>query len=99
MTRGIIRLTLVWILLFAIAGGEYLVSTIRMPQAVRPVILVFAVAMVAVIAFFFMHLNRMPVLAKGFAVAAIFWLIVLFGIGMMDPLTRHFWWVQHYNPM
>lgn len=98
MIGSVIRLTVVWLVLLAIAGAEYLVSTVNMPLGVRPVILVFAVTMVVLIAIFFMHLLRAPMIAKGFAVAGVFWLIVLLGLGMMDPLTRHLWWVQNYSP-
>lgn len=98
MRGQIIRLTLAWILLFAIAGGEYVVSAIHMPLGLRPVLLVFAMGMIAVIAFVFMNLGRMPVVAQGFAVAAVFWLIVLFGLGMMDPLSRYLWGIHGYSP-
>lgn len=98
MTRRIIMLGLAWVGLLALGGGEYLVSTVHMPLADRPVILVLAVAMLVVVAFAFMNLARAPLIVKGFAVAAMFWLIVLFGLGTMDALTRNMWWVQHYSP-
>ncbi len=54
--------------------------------------------MVFTVGMMFMHLNKAPMVAKGFAVAAVFWLIVLFGMGTMDALTRDWYPVQHYNP-
>ena len=98
MTRSLVKLTLVWVFLMAIAGAEFVVSGARMEMANRPVLLCFAGVMVVTIAFAFMHLGRAPMIAKGFAVAAIFWLIVLFGMGSMDALTRNWYPVQHYSP-
>ncbi|MEO9191774.1 MAG: hypothetical protein ABI224_17480 [Acetobacteraceae bacterium] len=98
MTRSLVKLTLVWVFLMAVAGAEFVVSGVRMEMANRPVLLCFAAVMVATIAFAFMHLGRAPTVAKGFAVAAVFWLIVLFGMGSMDALTRDWYPVPHYNP-
>ena len=98
MTRSLVKLALAWVFLMAIAGAEFVVSGVRMEMANRPVVLFFAAVMVVTIAFAFMHLARAPLIAKGFAVAAVFWLIVLFGMGSMDALTRNWYPVQHYNP-
>ncbi len=46
----------------------------------------------------FMRGYRAPIIARGFAVAAMFWLIVLLGLGTMDIVTRHTWWVHGYTP-
>lgn len=96
MIRGLLRLDLIWVLLMA--GAEFAVSGLRMAPGVRPVLLAFAPAMVAIVAFGFMNLARAPTIAKGFAVATVFWLIVLFGMGSMDALTRTWYPVQRYNP-
>ncbi len=98
MIRSIILLGLAWVALMALAGGEFLISGAHMPQPDRPVVLVLAAVMVVIVAFGFMHLGRAPVVAKGFAVAALFWLIVLLGLGSMDALTRNLWLVQNYHP-
>ena len=98
MTRSLVKLALAWVFLMVIAGAEFVVSGVRMEMANRPVVLFFAAIMVVIIAFAFMHLARAPLIAKGFAVAAVFWLIVLFGMGSMDALTRNWYPVQHYNP-
>ncbi len=98
MTRALVKLILAWVFLMAVAGGEFVVSGIQMQSANRPLLLLFAATMVFTVAMMFMHLGRAPMVAKGFAVAAIFWLIVLFGMGSMDALTRSWYPVQHYNP-
>ncbi|MEO8715108.1 MAG: hypothetical protein ABI369_08855 [Acetobacteraceae bacterium] len=98
MTRTLVKLIVAWIFLMAVAGGEFVVSGIRMHMANRPVLLFFAALMVVTIGFVFMNLAKAPTVAKGFAVAAVFWLIVLFGMGSMDALTRSWYPVQHYNP-
>lgn len=98
MIRSLIKLTLSWAFLMAVAGGEFVVSGMQMHMANRPVLLFFAATMVATVGFMFMHLGKAPMVAKGFAVAAMFWLIVLFGMGSMDALTRNWYPVQHYNP-
>ena len=98
MIRTLARLGLVWVLLMALAGAEFVVSGRHIPAGSRPLLLVFALAMVAVVAFGFMNLGRAPTIAKAFAVAAVFWLIVLFGMGSMDALTRNWYPVQHSSP-
>jgi len=44
--------------------------------------------MVAVVGIVFMRVTASPAIARGFAIAALFWLIIILGLGMMDPLTR-----------
>ena len=98
MIRQLIKLTLTWVFLMAAAGAEFVVSGMQMQMANRPLLLLFAGVMIVAVGFMFMHLNRAPIVAKGFAVGAMFWLIVLFGMGTMDALTRSWYPVQHYNP-
>ena len=98
MIRGLLRLGLVWVVLMALAGAEFAVSGLRIAPGVRPILLAFAITMVAIVAVGFMNLARAPTIAKGFAVATVFWLIVLFGMGSMDALTRTWYPVLHYNP-
>ena len=88
MPPGFGRLLLGWIALILLWGLEFGVSFVDMPPAIRPVLLVVAAAMLAFVAFFFMHVGRGPIIVRGFAVMAIFWMIVLIGLGSMDPLTR-----------
>lgn len=98
MIRGLLWLGLIWVVLMALAGAQFVVSGLHIAPGVRPVLLAFAITMVAIVAFGFMNLARAPTIAKGFAVATVFWLIVLFGMGSMDALTRTWYPVQHYNP-
>ena len=55
----------------------------------RPVVLLPAGLMVLIVVLVFMRLGRAPVIARGFALAAMFWLILLLGLGTMDALTRN----------
>ncbi len=46
--------------------------------------------MAAVVVVVPMELPKAPNLARVFALAGAFWLVfILFGLGMLDPLTRH----------
>ncbi|MFZ3180116.1 MAG: hypothetical protein WA156_07920, partial [Methylocystis silviterrae] len=47
-----------------------------------------AAAMVGVAAFGFMDLRRESVVVWLFAAAALLWLIILLGLGALDPMTR-----------
>ncbi len=96
--RQLVVLGLTWCLLMAIAGGEFLVAGMHMRMENRPVILFFSATMVVIVAFMFMHLNRAPTVAKGFAAMGVFWLILVLGLGSMDMLTRSWYPVAHYNP-
>lgn len=98
MTRQLIRLTLAWLFLLLLGGGAFLVSGIPIQPSARPLILAFTFVMVTVIAIAFMHIGRSPMIARGFAVATLFWLVVLLGLGSVDILTRNMWLVQNYYP-
>lgn len=54
-----------------------------------------SVLMVAVVVIGFMEIGKGPAIARGFAIAAMFWLIVLLGLGSVDPLTRTDYRVPH----
>lgn len=99
MIRQVVLLTVTWMALMALAGGEFIVSGLQLAPSNRPLVFPFAFAMMALIALVFMRLRNAPLLAKGFAVMAVFWLIVLFGLGTMDALTRSWFPVIGYNPM
>jgi hypothetical protein len=98
MRGELLKLTLTWAFLMALAGGEFVVSGMQMAMPSRPVLLFFAGAMVFTVAMVFMRLASAPVVAKGFAIAGVFWLIVLLGFSAADMLTRSWYPVQHYNP-
>lgn len=88
MPPGFLRLTLAWVVLLLLLGVEFGLSFIHMPPSMRPVILVVVAPMAGIIAIFFMHVGRGPTVVRGFAVMAVFWIILLIGLGSMDPLTR-----------
>ncbi|HEY7089201.1 MAG TPA: hypothetical protein VH518_13985 [Tepidisphaeraceae bacterium] len=88
MPPGFGRLLLGWLALILLWALEFGASFIDMPAQLRPILLVAAAGMVAVVAFIFMNVDRGPIIVRGFAVMAIFWMIVLIGLGSMDPLTR-----------
>lgn len=83
------RLLLVWLVLVVLGGVEVAVSLLDLPRFWRPcVVLLPAVLMVATVAVGFMEVRRGPVLVRAFAVAGVFWLLILLGLGSTDPLTR-----------
>jgi cytochrome c oxidase subunit IV len=84
----IARLLLTWLLLMLLGGSELAASYLSLPSAWRPLIMIPAGLMIIVVAVAFMEVRRGPVLVRAFAVAAIFWLLVLLGLGSIDPLTR-----------
>ena len=98
MRRELLKLALTWAVLMALAGGAFLVSGMQMAMPNRPVLLFFTGTMLLIVATVFMRLPSAPVVARGFAVAGVFWLIVLYGFGTADMLTRSWYPVQHYNP-
>jgi hypothetical protein len=94
MTAGMIRVLLVWGLLILLGAIEFLASYLPIDRAWRPLIMVPAVMMVLVVAIALMEVRKGPVIVRAFAVAAIFWLLVLLALGSADPLTR----TNHYVP-
>ena len=64
-------------------------------RSLRPLIIFPGVLMIAVVAIGFMEIGKGPAIVRGFAIAAMFWLIVLLGLGSVDPLTRTDYRVPH----
>lgn len=87
-------LLLTWILLLLLVGVEFAVSFLQLDRSLRPLVMIPGVLMVAIVAISFMEVGKGPTIVRGFAVAAIFWLIVLLGLGSADPLTRTNYLVQ-----
>lgn len=81
-------LLLSWILLLLLGGAEFGASFLPLSRSLRPLVMVPGVLMVVVVAVRFMEVEGGPTIVRGFAVAAIFWLVVLLGLGSADPLTR-----------
>ena len=57
-------------------------------ERLRPLVMLPGVLMVATVAVGFMEVKRGIVLVRAFAVAAMFWLLVLLALGSVDALTR-----------
>ena len=79
---------LIWLTLLIVAALEFWISFLPIPADIRPVLMLPAVVMAVMVALGYMHLLTAPDLARGFAVAGIFWLTILLGLAMADPLTR-----------
>lgn len=77
---------LVWCLLLLLLGIEFAVAHSYLLQAAVPFI---GTGMAMLVALSFMRLGRSPGLVPIVAVAAIFWLLVMFGLGGLDSFTRH----------
>jgi hypothetical protein len=88
-------LLLTWILLLLLGGAEFAVSFLPLGRSLRPLVIIPGVLMVAVVAVSFMEVGRGPTIVRGFAVAAIFWLIVLLGLGSLDALSRTDYQLPH----
>jgi hypothetical protein len=67
---------------------ELTASFLPLPRSLRPLLLIPAGLMVVLVAVSFMEVRRGPVIVRAFAGAALFWLLVLLGLGSVDPLTR-----------
>jgi cytochrome c oxidase subunit IV len=79
---------LTWMALLLIAAVEFGVSFLAVPSGIRPILILPSVGMAVLVALGFMRLLAAPDIAKSFAIAGIFWLTVLLGLVMTDPLTR-----------
>jgi hypothetical protein len=86
--REIRRLVAAWFCLLALGAVEFALSFLPLPRVWRPLILMPAVLMAMVVGISFMEVKKGPVIVRAFAVAALFWLLVLLALGSADPLTR-----------
>lgn len=87
MTAAIVRLFAVASLMLALLAAE-LAATFVFPGWGRGGIAIVAATMVCVAAFGFMDLRREGATVWLFAAAAVLWLVILLGLGSLDPLTR-----------
>jgi len=88
--RRILRLVaLVWLALMALLGLELGGSLAGLGHAFSGLLLLPAGLMVVLVGLYFMRVRESGGLARFFALAAIFWLVVLLGLGSIDPMTRH----------
>ena len=82
------RLLLCWAALMLLAALEFGCATIHFDRPYRPLLLLPALAMVALVALMFMRVRDGVAIVRVFAIAGLFWLTILLGLGMMDPLSR-----------
>ena len=82
------RLLLSWAVLLLLGAAEFAVSFMPLGRSLRPLLMIVAMLMAAIVAVSFMEVAKGPTIVRGFAVAAMFWLMVLLGLGSTDPLTR-----------
>lgn len=78
----------VWLALGALYGLELGGAFTGFGHLFGGFLLVPAAIMVLLVGLFFMRVRESGGLAKFFAIAAIFWLLVLLGMGSIDPMTR-----------
>jgi cytochrome c oxidase subunit 4 len=81
-----------WLLLIALLGIEFGASFLALDPTVRPLVLIPAALMVAVVSVAFMEIGRGPETIRLCAAAGLLWLCILLGLGSLDPMTR----VNHY---
>jgi cytochrome c oxidase subunit IV len=79
---------LTWGALLLAAALEFGISFMDVPSGVRPILILPSVGMAVLVALGFMRLLSAPDIAKSFAIGGIFWLTVLLGLVMTDPLTQ-----------
>jgi len=85
MYRDILRgPMIVWLVLALLLVVELFATLTHFAALSLPI----GIIMACVIALCFMNLRRSSPLSRIFAVAGVFWLLVLLGLGTMDPLTR-----------
>ena len=77
MTPRILRLLPALVLLLALLAVELGASYLPIERSARPVLLVFAVAMVALVGALFMEAARGPSIVRLFIASALLWLTIL----------------------
>lgn len=82
------HLLFAWVFLLILGVVEFGAAQASFAPSLRPLLMLPALCMVAIVGVMFMELPRGPGINRIFAIAALFWLTILLGLGMMDPLTR-----------
>lgn len=81
----------IWILLLILTGVTAWVATIDLGPLNTVVALVIATSKALIVTLFFMHVKyTSEKLTKVVIVSAIFWLLILLSLSMVDYGTRHF---------
>ena len=79
------RLLLAWVLLLALMGAQVAAALAHAGWVAG----LLAPVMIGLVAFLFMDLGRASALSRIFALAGLFWLVVLVGLTSVDFLARH----------
>ena len=82
----LISALLVWLVLLLLLGLEFVAAYLPVACGVAPFI---GIGMAVFVALTFMRLGRDRGLPSIFALAGIFWLFVILGLGGLDSFTRH----------
>ena len=88
MSTGHRDVLFTWLALLILIAIELGGSVIHFDRSLRPLLLVPAMGMVALVGLMFMRVRQGIAPARGFALAGLLWLLLLLGLGTMDPLTR-----------
>jgi len=94
MSRAHRQALLCWLGLLLLGATEFGVSFIHFDRALRPLLMLPALAMVALVGLVFMRVRSGVAVVRGFALAGLLWLLLLLGLGSMDPMTRTAYVVQ-----
>jgi cytochrome c oxidase subunit IV len=98
MTSHLRRLALTLLVLLVLLAIEIGVSFLPLDRSARPVILIIAMVMVAIVGTVFMEVGSGPEIVRLFAIAGLLWLAILLGLGTLDPLTRTDYQIQGQSP-
>jgi caa(3)-type oxidase subunit IV len=85
---------LCWLALLVLGAAEFGGSFVHLSRSWRPVLLLPALGMVALVGLQFMRVRDGITLVRCFALAGLLWLTLLLGLGTMDPMTRATYVVQ-----
>ena len=80
------RLLAVWAVLMALVGVEFIAARVVWLRAINPAM---GLGMAVLVALTFMRLGQGRGLVPVFALASLFWLGVMLGLGSLDSFTRH----------
>ncbi|MBV8804967.1 MAG: hypothetical protein JO042_07965 [Sinobacteraceae bacterium] len=82
------KLVLTWVVLLVLLALEIGASLLPWSRPARPLILVPALAMLAIVVSGFMQVGRGPMIVRLFVAAGVLWLVILLALGSLDPMTR-----------
>ena len=94
MSTGHRDVLFTWLALLILSAIELGGSVIHFDRSLRPLLLVPAMGMVALVGLMFMRVRQGIAPARGFALAGLLWLLLLLGLGTIDPLTRTLYHVR-----